>query len=249
MADKEVVSTKSSWICPFCNHAAFLRRDDKDSAAGWFVHPLIQENAYGFRLAANFCPNESCKKTEVKLELFTGTRGSEGKYFPGKLVQQWNLMPRSNAKPFPDYIPAAILADYQEACLIATLSPKASATLSRRCLQGMIRDFWGISKKRLKDEIDALEGKVDSETWKAIDSVRSIGNIGAHMETDINLIIDVEPDEATLLIGLIETLLTEWYVSRQERQLRMAKISAVAAEKREAQLGSGAQSGQEPMQE
>jgi hypothetical protein len=95
----------------------------------------------------------------------------------------------------------------------------------------MIRDFWGISKRRLKDEIDALEDRVESNTWEAVDAVRSIGNIGAHMEADINLIVDVEPEEAALLIGLIETLLSDWYVARHDREERMAKIRAVAAEK------------------
>ena len=92
------------------------------------------------------------------------------------------------AKVFPDYVPAAIRADYLEACLVRDLSPKASATLSRRCLQGMIRDFWGIKKARLIDEIEALKDKTDELTWEAIDSVRSIGNIGAHMQKDIDLI-------------------------------------------------------------
>ena len=31
-----------------------------------------------------------------------------------------------------------LMDDYEEACAIVNLSPKASATLSRRCLQGMI---------------------------------------------------------------------------------------------------------------
>lgn len=95
----------------------------------------------------------------------------------------------------------------------------------------MIRDFWGIRKRRLKDEVDALEEKVDPETWDAIDSIRQIGNIGAHMEADINVIVDVDPDEATLLIGLIETLLADWYIARHNREERMSKIKAVAEEK------------------
>jgi len=95
----------------------------------------------------------------------------------------------------------------------------------------MIRDFWKISKPRLKDEIDALEERVDPQTWDAIDSVRKIGNIGAHMEADINVIVDVDPDEATLLIGLIETLLADWYIARHNREERMAKIKAVAEQK------------------
>jgi hypothetical protein len=44
---------------------------------------------------------------------------------------------------------------------------------------------------------------------EAIDIVRNIGNIGAHMEADINVIVDVDPDEAQTLIELIETLFLE----------------------------------------
>ena len=68
----------------------------------------------------------------------------------------------------------------------------------------MIRDCWGVSKKRLFDEIEAIKDKLDDLAWNAIDGVRKIGNIGAHMEAEINVIVDVDPDEAKLLIGLIE---------------------------------------------
>ncbi|MCP1830281.1 hypothetical protein ACVIHH_005106 [Bradyrhizobium sp. USDA 4518] len=33
----------------------------------------------------------------------------------------------------------------------------------------------------------------------AIDAVRIVGNIGAHMEKDVNLIVDIEPGEAQML--------------------------------------------------
>jgi hypothetical protein len=89
-------------------------------------------------------------------------------------------------------------------------------------------------QNRLIDEISAIQEKVDPITWNAIDAVRNIGNIGAHMEKDINLVIDVEPDEAGLLIGLIETLITEWYIARHEREQRMARIIATAADKKQA---------------
>jgi hypothetical protein len=95
----------------------------------------------------------------------------------------------------------------------------------------MIRDFWGISKARLIDEIDAIKDKVDSLTWQAIDAVRRVGNIGAHMEKDINVIIDVDPDEAAQLIGLIELLLNDWYITRFERQERLKSIAALAQSK------------------
>jgi len=46
-----------------------------------------------------------------------------------------------------------------------------------------------------------------------------------------NVIVDVEPDEATLLISLIEILLADWYIARHNRQDRMSKIKALSDEK------------------
>jgi len=147
-------------------------------------------------------------------------------------LYSWSLIPESEAKPFPDYILQQLRDDYREACLIRTKSPKASATLSRRCLQGVIRDFWGITKNRLIDEIDALKSKIDATTWSAIDSVRQVGNIGAHMEKDVNLVVDVDPEEAGLLIWLIETLFEEWYVGRHERETKMKALIKLAEQKK-----------------
>lgn len=58
------------------------------------------------------------------------------------------------------------------------------------------------------------------------------GNIGAHMEKDINIIVDVEPDEAQLLIGLIEQLIDDWYVDRENRRTRSKSIKALADAKK-----------------
>jgi hypothetical protein len=149
----------------------------------------------------------------------------------GKNRQSWQLLPDSSAKPQPDYIPVPIVNDYNEACRIKDLSPKASATLARRCLQGMIRDYWKISKSRLIDEITALKDKVSPEVWDSLDAVRSVGNIGAHMEKDVNVIVDIEPGEAELLLKLIEDLFDDWYVTRHNRQERQKQIQAMAAAK------------------
>jgi len=91
----------------------------------------------------------------------------------------------------------------------------------------LIKLIW----QTLYDEIEAINGKVEEEVWEAIDSVRKIGNIGAHMEKDIDVIIDVDPNEAELLIGLIEQLLEEWYVNKHKRQERMKQIKQAAEKK------------------
>jgi len=97
----------------------------------------------------------------------------------------------------------------------------------------MIRDFYAgrVKPGRLVDEIAAIKDMVDPVTWDSIEAVRKIGNIGAHMEKDIDLIVDVEPEEAGLLIGLIESLIDDWYVTRYERAQRHAALQAAAAQK------------------
>lgn len=95
----------------------------------------------------------------------------------------------------------------------------------------MIHDFWDIHEKNLNAEITSLEGKVSATQWRAIDSLRKIGNIGAHMEQDTSVVVDVEPDEAGKLIKLIELLIEKWYIARHDEELLLAEIVSIAAEK------------------
>lgn len=145
--------------------------------------------------------------------------------------------PPEGAKHVPSYIPQQIRGDYYEACSIIDLSPKASATLSRRCLQGMIRDFWKIHKKTLYEEISALEGLVPADQWNVLHSLRRLGNIGAHMEKDVNHIVDIDPGEATKLVRLIELLFKDWYVQRHEREALLQEITAIDTDKQTQRVG------------
>jgi hypothetical protein len=95
----------------------------------------------------------------------------------------------------------------------------------------MIRGFFGVSKARLVEEIEAIKNKVDLTTWAAIDAVRSIGNIGAHMEKDIDVIVDVDPGEAEELIKLIELLIEDWYVNKHKREAQLKAVLKIKAEK------------------
>lgn len=88
----------------------------------------------------------------------------------------------------------------------------------------MIRDFWKISERTLFEEITALKDKIPASQYQAIDALRQLGNIGAHMEKDTNLIIDIEPQEAQYLLKLIELLLQQWYVERHEQEKLYADI-------------------------
>jgi len=218
----------SPWTCPYCNRPCTIGTDDVR---------VISEAKYISKEYGNYqsdttiivCPNDKCRKQTISLDI-SQLNQQTGNI--SKRLHSWQLLPESEAKPFPEYIPQQLREDYNEACLIKHKSPKASATLSRRCLQGMIRDFWKIKKSRLIDEIEGIKTKVDGTVWKAIDSVRHVGNIGAHMEKDVNLIIDVDSEEAGLLIWLIENLFEEWYVARHDRAAKMGAIVNIAEQKK-----------------
>lgn len=220
----------SSFQCPFCSSSMAISDDTLckrnvsfESQSGFIYSRGPKENTSStLELSFYKCPN--CKQYTIF------AKGV------GPSVKDINtiLNPQSLAKQFPNYIPEAIRQDYEEACAIVNLSPKASATLSRRCLQGMIRDFWGIKETNLSKAIGELEDKIPATQWRVIDGVRRIGNIGAHMEKDINLIVDIDSDEAQKLIKLIEHLLEQWYINRHEQELLYADIIGIDETKQSA---------------
>jgi len=221
-----------SWLCPYCDRHATVMANNIAESAFRFDNNNKDGHQY-LETRVVTCPNPECREYTIDVTAREALHGAGG-FYRGEQTDSWRLRPQSNARVFPNYIPKPLRADYTEACLIRDLSPKASATLSRRCLQGMIRDFWNVKKPNLYEEINAIEDKVDPATWQAIDAVRSIGNIGAHMEKDINLVIDVDPDEAQTLIQLIELLFEDWYVRRKQREENLAAIVAIAEAKKAA---------------
>jgi len=226
-----------SWQCPYCSHHSTITDSDNDFISGAFTIDNKQGKKY---LSCRFivCPNSKCKNYTLTIFLFSAII-ENFEYKAGSLEKTWNLIPPSEAKVFSsDIVPKVIIEDYEEACLIKDLSPKASATLARRCIQGMIRNFFGVKRPvdhkgpwRLVEEIKAIKDKVDPDVWIAIDGIRKIGNIGAHMEEDVNIIVDVEPEEANKLIKLIELLIEEWYISRYDRQIKVKEVMKLTKNK------------------
>ena len=95
----------------------------------------------------------------------------------------------------------------------------------------MIHDYWDIYEKNLNAEISSLKDKVTASQWKAIDGLRKMGNIGAHMEHDVDLIIDIDVDEAQKLMKLIELLFEKWYIARHDEEELLKDITSIADEK------------------
>ena len=232
-----------NWNCAYCGHAQIVTDKTYDIAKFRISNDLSKYGGIGGRVISIVCSNSDCKELTLSFSLNRGEYDAVHNWHLTEDVHHsWSLLPESSAKPQPHYIPMPIVENYNQACRIRNLSANASATMSRRCLQGMIRDFCEISKPTLAKEINTLRVQVDEgkgplgvshDTTVAIDHVRSIGNIGAHMENDINLILDVEPDEAQALIDLIEILFEEWYVAKHVREGKLKKLGVVMEKKEE----------------
>ena len=211
---------KQTFTCPYCGRAqsysnanmlrSYAPNDCYNESTDVVIYHII-------------CSNADCQKFIIT-----------GRFIISK--KQFDILPQHVHKIYPDYIPKQIRDDYTEAADIIELSPKAAATLFRRCLQGMIHDFWDIHEKNLNAEITKLQDRISSSMWKALDGIRKIGNIGAHMEQDVNLIVDIDISEAKKLQKLIELLFDKWYIARHDEEELLNDISDISDKKQAERL-------------
>lgn len=134
-----------------------------------------------------------------------------------KVVSEIPIRPRGASRPpCPLEVPAHIAEDYNEACLVFPGSSKASAALSRRCLQNLLRDAAKVKHGNLADEIQEVidSGKLPSHLIQVIDAIRQIGNFAAHPMKSQNTgeILPVEPQEAEWNLDVLEAFFDFYYV-------------------------------------
>jgi hypothetical protein len=174
-------------------------------------HPELKEIELGndkdrdWRLRYQKCP--ACAKFIFILCYRSGGSG-------------WNLLlvyPKAISRtPLSTDVPDKFANDYKEACLVIADSPKASAALSRRCLQNILREEAKVKPQDLSKEIEEVlsSGKLPSHLAERIDVVRNIGNFAAHpiKSTNTGEIVDVEPGEAEWLLDILEGLFDFYFV-------------------------------------
>jgi hypothetical protein len=182
-------------------------------------------------LYAGACPH--CGKIVVSFEMGRWEANIFHKLSDARL-----LVPLVGTRPpVPPEVPADIAADYTEAALVLSLSPKASAALSRRCLQAVLRAA-GYTQKDLAPQIAAALPNLPTYLAENVDAIRATGNFGAHpvKSTASGEIVDVEPSEAEWNLDVLDELFDFYYVQ-----------PAVAKKKREALNAKLAAAGKPPM--
>lgn len=226
-----------NWQCPYCNHHMVVT----DQNLSRTLVELNDRSKRGQRAALQVvsisCSNKDCKELTVDLHLGNyDVNGRGATYFRyDQHILQRRLIPETTLLTLPTDVPEEIQQTYREAKLIAGLSGRASAAMARRCLQGIVRDYWNIPENKrgnLGAELSYIRDKIDPVLWEDIQAVRAVGDIGAHMEKNVNEVIDVSPREAHILLGLIETLFTDWYIQRATRKRTSNALRGLLDEKR-----------------
>ena len=118
--------------------------------------------------------------------------------------------------PLPEAVKDPYRSDYLEACLVLSDSPKASAALSRRCLQNILEDKAGVKKSDLNSEIQEVldSNKLPTYLAENVDAVRVIGNFAAHpiKSKTSGEIVNVEVGEAEWNLDVLEGLFDFYFI-------------------------------------
>lgn len=190
------------------------------------VHPQVEtvdlgnDTDYRFTLKRHNC--SACGKASFFLENLHKLHGS--------IIKRLLIYPKGiNRSPCPVEVPDELREDYTEACLVLSDSPKASAALSRRCLQTLLRDYAGVKPSDLYHEIEEYCSKSDTPSYisTAVDAVRNIGNFAAHpiKSTQSGEIIPVEAGEAEWNLEVLESLFDFFFVQPKRVADRKAKLN------------------------
>jgi hypothetical protein len=156
---------------------------------------------------------------------FTKVGTSHFQFEPDNEYVVW---PIQYTRPIPSEVPKHIAIDYQEAAAVLNISPKASAALSRRCLQAVLREAGGSSKKNLVDQIEDVSNNLPGYITQNIDAIRNIGNFAAHpiKDTASGQIVEVEPGEAEWNLDVLDMLFDFYYVQPALAQKKRDALNA-----------------------
>ena len=200
-------------------------------------HDRVQTNSIGqdidglWFLDIQQCP--ACRRFVLELALKEAIKFS-GTTVTGDEKLRYLVRPKVSGRPLPPTsVPPDIAEDYIQAAAVIGDSPMASAALSRRCLQHILRDRAGVKKADLAKEIDEVMASkaLPSHLSEAIDAVRNIGNFAAHpmKSTATGQVLPVEAGEAEWTLDVLDGLFDFYYVQPDILAKRRAALNAKLA--------------------
>ncbi len=222
--------------CPHCGinfHENWI--EDSLSRRGKSIQRSAKYSQYSWVYRTAICPGPQCGNVTIELgykdNRTLGLSTDGGTNF-------WQVFPVGSSRgPISNEVPPDIATDYVEACTVLPHSAKASAALSRRCLQNILHAN-GYKGKDLYSEINALLNEPDpkkalpNKIRETIDAIRNFGNFSAHPINDVTSlqVIDVEDHEAEWCLEILEDLFEHFYVgpalANERKNALNAKLAA-----------------------
>lgn len=186
------------------------------------------------------CPNMECQRFIVQIgqgdDTWTSIATHETRLRTDTAsgIVYRTVRPVATNRPIPPEVKGSYKEDFEQACLTLPFSPKASAALSRRCLQNILRDKAAVKHSDLSKEIDEVlaSNKLPSHLAESIDAVRNLGNFAAHpiKSQHTSEIVDVEPGEAEWSLDVLEGLFDFYFVQPAVLAAKKAALNKKLAE-------------------
>jgi len=160
------------------------------------------------------CPDPDCLNVDIRV---TGDEKWNNK-------EMW-FHPVSTYKSYP-HIDKDVEKYYIESCAVLQFSPRASAALSRACLETVMTKEYKLTgnlSKQLNDfKIKVISGeiRIDPLFVDATDGIRKGGNASLHDE----LKYEISNEEALQILNVLEMFLDEIYVNQPERKIKLEKV-------------------------
>jgi len=210
----------SRGTCPHCRHAATFDEPPTNRMVGQRMERINTAlSAHGDKeyvhVYSSVCPN--CLKPIVVMTVREETTN--------KVLDRRLIFPPNVVRAVPPEVPPHIGEDFAEAAAVISLSEKASAALSRRCLQSVLNEKIG-KRKDLSTQIDEAIKQLPTRIGENLDCIRQVGNYAAHPEKveSTGTIVDVEPEEANWTLDVLEELFDHYYVMPKKAEERRAKL-------------------------
>lgn len=139
-----------------------------------------------------------------------------------RMVHPFNVV-----RTVPKEVPKQVKEDFVEAAAVLPISEKASAALSRRCLQSLLNDK-GYKGKDLNEQIEKALEDLPERIGANLDAIRNTGNFAAHplKYQSTGLVVDVEPEEADWNLDVLEELFEYFYVQPKRAEEKRKKLEA-----------------------
>jgi hypothetical protein len=131
----------------------------------------------------------------------------------------------------PKEVPQEFAEDYVEAWTILGDSPRASAALSRLCLERILVEksgVPGVTGKNLKQDIERVvqSNSLPSSISKLLDAPRLLGNLAVHARksSETGTVLPVEPWEAEFCLEIIGLLFDHYFVAANKNEERLKRL-------------------------